>query len=85
VQIFILTRRSATVLLASLRKQVLADPGWTVSGLANSKSFMGIQGIDRLMRIVRLGEVDDFEIADREHGTRRIVVNYWGDGERRYL
>lgn len=37
------------------------------------------------MRIVRLEEIDDFEIADREHGTRRILDNYWGDDARRYL
>jgi hypothetical protein len=85
VQIFVVSRRSASVLLASLRKKVLADPGWPVSGIAKDESFAGVQGIDRLMRIVRLGEVDDFEIDDQENGKRRIVVNYWGDGDRRYL
>ncbi|WP_062093067.1 hypothetical protein [Caballeronia udeis] len=85
MQIFVVTRRSAGVLLASLRKRVLADPGWKVSGIANDKAFAGVQGIDRLMSIIRLEEVDDFEIEDRENGTRRIIVNYWGDDERRYL
>ena len=85
MQIFVVSRRSASVLLASLRKRVLADPRWTVSGMAKDESFAGVQGIDRLMRIVRLGEVDDFEIDDRENGTRRIVVNYWGDGDKHYV
>lgn len=85
VQIFVVTRRSASALLALQRKRVLADPGWTVSARVNDKSFTGVQGIDRLMHVVRLKEVDDFEIEDRENGTRRIVVNYWGDNERRYL
>jgi hypothetical protein len=40
--------------------------------------FDGLDGIDLLLRRIRLRSVEEFEITDREHGTRHVFINFWG-------
>jgi hypothetical protein len=77
VPTLILSQRSASALLVTLRHQVL-ETASPVRGTAQGVPFSGVEGIDLLLRRIRLRNIEAFELTDSGHGTRHIVINFWG-------